>query len=153
VREMNLVELTQHTQSEVAAEDYLRKIGVLQKFVECPYCKGDRFGKIRRGLFKCYPCRKEWSRRRGSRFEESRFPLQKVLFAIKLFELEPSVRKASQQLELAYNATYSLYNLIRQIIIHHTIKNNGSPVRLKLMKANLAGGETVNAAGELLIRS
>jgi len=29
VREMNLVELTQHTQSEEASEEYLRKRGVL----------------------------------------------------------------------------------------------------------------------------
>jgi len=36
---------------------------------------------------------------------------------VKLFELETSVRKASQQLELAYNTTYGLYDLIRQIIL------------------------------------
>lgn len=64
---MNLVELTKHTQPEAAAEDYLRKMGILQTFTECPYCKGQRVGKIRRGLFKCYHCRNEWSRRRGSR--------------------------------------------------------------------------------------
>ena len=117
MRELNLVELTQYTQSEEAAEDYLRMKGILQRFTECPYCKGQRIGKIRRGLFKCYHCRKEWSRRRGSRLERSRVPLQKVLLAVKLFELETSIRKASQQLELAYNTTYSLYDLIRQIIL------------------------------------
>ena len=120
---MNLVELTPHIQSEEAAEEYLRKTGILQTFTECPYCKGERVGKIRRGLYKCYHCRKEWSRRRGSRLERSRVPLQKVLLAIKLFELETSVRKASQQLELAYNTTYGLYSLIRQIIILLTTKN------------------------------
>ena len=34
-----------------------------------------------------------------------------------MFELETSVRKASQQLGLAYNTTYGLYDLIRQIIL------------------------------------
>jgi hypothetical protein len=122
VRGTNLVELTQYSQSEEAAEDYLRRKGILQTFTECPYCKGERVGKIRRGLYKCYHCQKEWSRRRGSRLEDSRVPLQKVLLAIKLFELETSVRKASQQLELAYNTTYGLYDLIRQIIIPLTME-------------------------------
>lgn len=122
MRGTNLVELTQYSQSEEAAEDYLRRKGILQTFTECPYCKGERVGKIRRGLYKCYHCQKEWSRRRGSRLEDSRVPLQKVLLAIKLFELETSVRKASQQLELAYNTTYGLYDLIRQIIIPLTME-------------------------------
>jgi transposase-like protein len=82
---MNLIELTQYTQSELAAEEYLPRVGILRTFTECPYCKGERIGKIRRGLGKCYHCRKEWSRRRGSRFEKSRVPYQKVLLAIKLF--------------------------------------------------------------------
>lgn len=120
---MNLVELTQYTRTEEEAEDYLRKTGVLQPFTECPYCKGERIGKIRRGLYKCYHCRKEWSRRRGSRLEQSRVPFQKVLLAIKLFELETSVRKAAKQLGLAYNTTYNLNNLIRQVIIPLTKEN------------------------------
>ena len=123
VSRTNLIELTQYTQSEEAAEEYLRKVGILKPFKECPYCKGERIGKIRRGLCKCYHCRKEWSRRRGSRFEKSRVPYQKVLLAIKLFELETSVRKASKQLGLAYNTTYSLYYLFRQIIVPLTREN------------------------------
>jgi len=40
-----------------------------------------------------------------------------------LFELETSVIKASQQIELAYNTNDRLYNLIRQIIIPFTTEN------------------------------
>jgi len=47
VRAMNLVDLTQHTQSEEAAEDYSRKMGILETFAQCPYCKGERVGRIR----------------------------------------------------------------------------------------------------------
>ena len=50
-------------------------------------------------------------------------PLQKVLLAVKLFELETSVRKASHQLGLAYNTTYNLYNLIRIVILPLTAGN------------------------------
>ena len=115
--------MTEYIKTEEAAEEYLRKKGILQTFHECPFCHSERTGKIRRGLYKCYRCRKEWSRRRGSKLEQSRIPLQKVLLAIKLFELETSIRKSSQQLELAYNTTYALYNLIRQVIIPLTTES------------------------------
>jgi transposase len=150
---MNLVELTQHTQSEEAAEDYLRKMGILETFTQCPYCKGERVGKIRPGFYKCYHCRKEWSRRRGSKIEASRVPLQKVLLAIKLFELETSVRKASRQLELANNTTYGLYNLIRQIISPLTTENKRFSGEIEVERVTSEEEEKVNAAGELPTRS
>ena len=110
-------------------------------------------GKIRRGLCKCYHCRKEWSRRRGSRFEKSRVPYQKVLLAIKLFELETSVRKASKQLGLpTIRHTHFIISLGRSSS-PSLGKTNGSPVRLKLMKVTSEGGEKVNVVGELPTRS
>lgn len=136
---MNLVKVTQHTQSEEAAENYIRKMGILQTFAECPYCKRERVGKIRRGLYKCYHSRKEWSRRRGSRLADSRVPLQKVLLAIKLFELETSVRKATQQLELACNTTYGLNNLIRQIIIPLTTEDRRFSGEIEVDKSYFGG--------------
>jgi len=70
-----------------------------------------------------------------------------------LFELETSVRKASQQLELAYNTTYGLYNLIRQIIIPLTTENRRFSIEVEVDESYFGGGKKVNAAGDLPTRS
>lgn len=113
---MNLIELQQYTISEDKSEDYLRQQGILNQFDSCPYCESARIGRVRRGKFKCYECRKEWGPRRGSILEGLRVPLVRVLIAIKLFELDTSVREAARQLDLSYNTVYDLFDLFRQSI-------------------------------------
>jgi transposase len=61
--------------------------------------------------------RKEWGSRRGSILEGLRVPLVRVLIAIKLFELDTSVREAAHQLSLSYNTVYDLFDLFRQSIV------------------------------------
>ncbi len=114
---MNLIELQQYTISEEKSEEYLRTEGILKQFDPCPYCKSRRVGRICRGKFKCYDCRKEWGPRRGSILEGLRVPPVRVLIAIKLFELNTSVREAAHQLGLSYNAVYDLFHLFRQSIV------------------------------------
>ena len=114
---MNLIELQQHTISEERSEEYLRAQGILKQFKQCPYCEGTRIGRVRRGKYKCYNCRKEWGPRRGSILEGLRVPLVRVLIAIKLFELDTSVREAAHQLDLSYNTVYGLFDLFRQSIV------------------------------------
>jgi transposase len=46
-----------------------------------------------------------------------RVPLVRVLIAIKLFELDTSVREAAHQLGLSYNTVYDLFDLFRQSIV------------------------------------
>jgi transposase len=46
-----------------------------------------------------------------------RVPLVRVLIAIKLFELDASVREAAHQLDLSYNTVYDLFCLFRQSIV------------------------------------
>lgn len=114
---MNLMELTQYTSDDEKAEQYLQKIGILKTFDNYPYCGSRRLGRIRRVKIKCYECRKEWGVRKGSILEGMRIPLTKFLLAIKLFELDTSVREAARQLDLAYNTVYSLHTLIRRAIL------------------------------------
>jgi transposase len=114
---MNLIELQQYTISEDKSEEYLRTQGILKQFKQCPNCESTRIGRVRRGKFKCYDCRKEWGPRRGSILEGLRVPLVRVLIAIKLFELDTSVREAAHQLDLSYNTVYDLFNLFRQAIV------------------------------------
>jgi hypothetical protein len=67
-----------------------------------------RIGRIRRGKYKWYGCRKEWGSRRENILEGLRVPVVRVLIAIKLFALETSVREAAHQLGLAYNIVYDI---------------------------------------------
>ena len=110
---MNLIELQRYTLSEEKSEEYLQVQGILQRFDDCPYCKSNRIGRVRRGKYKCYGCRKEWGPRRGSIFEGLRVPLVRVLIAIKLFELDTSVREA------ALGAIFSLLLCIVPLFAHN----------------------------------
>jgi transposase len=114
---MNLIDLQQYTISEEKSEEYLQIQGILQRFDNCPYCGNIRIGRVRRGKYKCYGCRKEWGPRRGSILEGLRVPLVRVLIAIKLFELDTSVRESAHQLGLSYNTVYDLFDLFRQSIV------------------------------------
>jgi transposase len=113
---MNLIELQQYTISEDKSEEFLIAKGILKQFDQCPYCESVRIGRVRRSKHKCYNCRKEWGPRRGSILEGLRVPLVRVLIAIKLFELDTSVREAAHQLDLSYNTVYDLFDLFRQSI-------------------------------------
>src|SRR4030042_5608147 len=114
---MNLIDLQQYTISEEKSEEYLQTQGILQRFDQCPHCASTRIGRVRRGKYKCYGCRKEWGPRRGSILEGLRVPLVRVLIAIKLFGLDTSVREAAHQLSLSYNTVYDLFDLFRQSIV------------------------------------
>ena len=104
---MNLVELTQYTNDEESAEGYLRAQGILKTYEECPHCGSKRINRVRRFKYKCYSCNREWGVRRGSILEGLRIPFTKFLMAIKLFELDASVRESAKQLGLAYNTGIS----------------------------------------------
>jgi transposase-like protein len=97
---MNLIELQQYTTDEERTKEYLRKQGIIRKYDRCPHCESTRIGRVHRSKFKCYNCRRELGPRRGSILEGLRVPLARVLHAIKLFELDTSVRESADQLAL-----------------------------------------------------
>jgi len=122
---MNLNELAQYISDEEKAEQVLREIGVLKRYTTCPFCGENHIGRVRRFKIKCYRCNKEWGVRRGSILEGQKIPFTKFLMAIKLFELDTSVRESAKQLGLAYNTVYHLYQILRHAIII-TDSDNGS---------------------------
>jgi len=122
---MNLNELAQYISDEEKAEQVLREIGVLKRYTICPFCGENHIGRVRRFKIKCYRCNKEWGARRGSILEGQKIPFTKFLMAIKLFELDTSVRESAKQLGLAYNTVYHLYQILRHAIII-TDSDNGS---------------------------
>ena len=121
---MNIVELTHITSSEETAEEFLKKKGILKTFSCCPYCGNEHFGKVRRNMYKCYRCKREWSIRKGSVLERTKISFLKFLLALKLFELEIPVLKASKELGLSYNTVHRLFTLIRECIFRKTSEDD-----------------------------
>jgi transposase len=113
---MNLSELVKIASSEEKAEEFLRSKGILKTFENCPFCKSESIGKVRRNFYKCYGCRREWSIRKGSILEGIKIPLSKFILAIKLFILEVPVNKAYKELGISYNTTHKIYQRIRKAI-------------------------------------
>lgn len=114
---MNLSELAPYIGDEGKAEQALIEKGILKRYEVCPFCGEDRLGRVRRTKYKCYRCNKEWGVRRGSILEGLKIPFTKFLMAIKLFELDTSVRESAKQLGLAYNTVYRLYHILRHAIV------------------------------------
>ena len=114
--DVDLISLNQSVTSEEQAAEFLRAHGVLKAFTTCPYCASTHIGLVRRSKYKCYTCQKEWSQRQGSLLERSRVPFSKVVWALKLFELEVPVLRAAPQLGLSYNTTHRLFMLFRRRI-------------------------------------
>lgn len=114
---MNFSELAHYIGNEEKAEEALQELGILKRYTSCPFCGENRIGRVRRTKYKCYNCTKEWGVRRGSILEGLKVPFTKFLMAIKLFELDTSVRESAKQLGLAYNTVYRLYQILRYAIV------------------------------------
>jgi transposase len=118
---MELIELTRIVADRERLIEYLRDIGLLKRFDICPNCGSDRIGQIRRGKLKRYGCRREWSIRRGSIFENMKVPFEKFVLALKLFEMELPGLQAAKQLGITRVTLMSLYDFFREIIYRETL--------------------------------
>ncbi len=74
---MNLAELDKVASSEETSEEFLRIKKVLKTFDACPFCGTHSPGKIRRQMYTCYTCKREWSVRREGLLEGLRISLSK----------------------------------------------------------------------------
>ena len=150
---MNLIELAQYISDEEKAEQVLREIGVLKRYTTCPLYGENHIGRVRRFKFKCYRCNKEWGVRRGSVLEGLKIPFTKFLMAIKLFELDTSVRESSKQLGLAYNTVYHLYQILRHAIIISDSDNGSFSGEIEMDESYFGGRRKGNrvrgAAGKV----
>lgn len=115
---MKIIEMSKILADENITIQYLQEKGLLQKFTECPYCGGKNIKKVRRQKLKCYSCRKEWGIRKGSILERIKIPFEKIVMAIKLFELEITGWQASKQLKLSYKTMMKIYDILRRVIYY-----------------------------------
>jgi transposase-like protein len=115
---MNLIELSKYLQDEKAAENYLYEKGILKKFTECPYCKSDKIGNIRRGRVKYYKCKKEWHKRSGSILESKHIECGSFVALLKLFSDGIGVTEATFQLELNVKTVIMIYDELAEAILN-----------------------------------
>jgi transposase len=113
-----MIELSKYLQDEQAAENYLYEKGILKKFTECPHCGSDKIGHVSRGRIKCYKCKKEWHKRKGSFLEGKQISCSKFIAFLKLYSDEIGVNKISSELNLDIKSIIELHTLLRTKIIH-----------------------------------
>lgn len=113
---MKLSELLPITQDEKKSEDYLRSVGILKTFSNCPRCNGTSLGMIRADRWKCYKCKTEWTRRKDSILSLVRIKYSEFLLCLKCFELEFTVDQCSKELEINYKTVEIIFNEFRRSI-------------------------------------
>ena len=120
---MELIELIK-INDDKEAEEWLKDKGLLKRYDRCIRCNDNRIYRVRGKKYKCYRCKYEWSIRKDSILYGLKVPFTKFIMALKLFELEVSVLKASKELQLSYNTTRKIFNIIRIKIYNHSIKDD-----------------------------
>jgi transposase len=85
----------------------------------CPRCNSRRLYRLLDERFRCSRCEYTFHDFSGRWINEGRLTFVQWLSLIKLFELEISVRKMSQQMGLSYRAVYKAVRTIRLSILSH----------------------------------
>ncbi|MBX2977631.1 MAG: hypothetical protein KF721_16010 [Ignavibacteriaceae bacterium] len=127
---MNLIELSKYLQDEQAAENYLYKKGILKKYTECHHCGFDKLGHLSRNRIKCYKCKKEWHKRKGSFLEGKQISCSKFIAFLKLYAEEIGVNRITDELELDKKTVIFIHSSIRQLIVKE-LHHSNNPKKLK----------------------
>jgi transposase len=85
----------------------------------CIRCRARKVYRIRRDRYRCGLCDYEFSDFTGRWLNSVKLPAKDWLWLVKLFELEISARKTSQQLGVSYPTVLKAFHLIRQSIAAH----------------------------------
>jgi transposase len=110
---MKLSELLLIIQDEKKSEDYLRNVGILKTFSNCPRCNGTSLGMIRGDRWKCYKCKTEWTRRKDSMLSLVRIKYSEFLLCLKFFEMELTNQVCCIELGLNYKTVEMVYRYFR----------------------------------------
>ena len=79
----SLIEMTRYFSSPDVCVEFVASLRWLDGKIICPHCNGDRAGFLKtRRIWKCKVCRKQFSVKTGTIFEESPIALDKWLMAI-----------------------------------------------------------------------
>ncbi len=115
----SLHEMILFFQTNEACENHLAKLRWNGKPI-CPHCESDRIGvlngKCKR--YKCYSCRKKFSVKVGTIFENTKIPLLKWFIAIYLFTSHKrgiSSCQLARDLKIGQKASWFLLHRIREV--------------------------------------
>ena len=111
--------LIKHLKNDEDAELFLKNVGLLKTKEKCPYCGSTEYYAIRRNHYKCKSCRREWSKYKGSIFENFRIKPLKFLKILEALSEGTVLKKISKDLNVSYNTVLKVRNLIRE----HVLKN------------------------------
>lgn len=114
---MDLNALQVIVKTENKARIYLRKYCWKNSHVFCPRCRGNKIYRIKGKKYRCKRCKytfHDFSNRWINRLNIS---FTQWIWIIKLFELEVSARKISQQVSLSYPTVLKAVTLIRIALI------------------------------------
>jgi transposase len=114
---MNLIELSIYLRDEQAAENYLYEQGILKRYTECPYCGSNKLGQLSRNRIKCYICKKEWHKRKGSFLEGKHISSGLMIGIIKLFSDGVGISSIANELDLDIKTVIYIVPKLRQYFI------------------------------------
>lgn len=110
--------------SEISARKYLAKKCRKNGRRFCPRCGQLKLYKLSSGKYRCSRCKYSFHDFSGRWINHGRLNCVQWLSLIKLFELELSVRKMAEQMNLAYNTVYRAVRTIRYSILAHASDAN-----------------------------
>jgi transposase len=105
--------------SEAEAHKYLSKKCLKNGHRFCPRCNNRKLYKLSSERRRCSKCKYTFHDFSGRWISHGRLSCVQWLSLIKLFELELSVRKMSEQMNLSYNTVYQSVQKIRLAILAH----------------------------------
>ena len=105
--------------SEKKARKYLSKKCLKNGHKFCPRCNQRKLYKLSDGRYRCSQCKYTFHEFSGRWINHGRFSCIQWLFLVKLFELELSIRKMSEQMNLAYTTVYKAISVMRLSILSH----------------------------------
>jgi len=105
--------------SEISAHNYLSKKCRKNGHRFCPRCNQRKLYKLKDNRRRCSRCKYTFHDFSGRWVNHGRFTCIQWLSLIKLFELEQSVRKIAEQMNLSYNTVYNGIQTIRYSILVH----------------------------------
>lgn len=136
----------EHFHNKKAARRYLEKIRWSGGISVCPHCgsKNEHYelkpktstSELRRGVWKCKDCRKQFSVTVGTVFERSHVPLSKWLFAVQLlcsFKKGMSANQLKRMLGVAYKTAWFMEHRIHYAIEHKKEKEQFDKVLKTLL--------------------
>jgi len=122
---MNLIELSELLLDEKKAEQFLLDVGILKSFTACEKCASSKLGRIRRGRYKCYGCKAEWSVRKNSMLFSHQISYSNFIGLLKCFEIDLAANQTAKELGIEKTGVQRIYNLIRESIIGDYVIPNG----------------------------